>query len=264
MPFGRRRDGALDQLVLWTGKAHIDDLGAASDGVIQCLQDHIGIAFCSPRCRAERADRQNPRRRRTSHQPCMRRDGARDAGAEDVRTFLGSKRVEGVGDGVRKFRVFDVDAGIDHRNRDIGAMGERMRLRQPQFRKRILRRIALERCRGLVLQQIAEIQLHEANAGIGSKFATHGIHRAAVGDAEQAEGRAEKRGIPGSDPRQPMAPRQFIGLRVRQRAVDFRYQLVGDRGRIEHDLHDVAARASILSLASFARRSTRASAAAIG
>lgn len=60
-----------------------------------------------------------------------------------------------------------------------------------------------------------------------------------------------------------MAPRQFIGLRVRQRAVDFRY-LVGDRGRIEHDLHDVAARASILSLASFARRSTRASAAAIG
>lgn len=119
MPFGRRRDGALDQLVLWTGKAHIDDLGAVSDGVIQCLQDHIGIAFCSPRCRAERADRQNPRRRRTSHQPCMRRDGARDAGAEDVRTFLGSKRVEGVGDGVRKFRVFDVDAGIDHRNREL-------------------------------------------------------------------------------------------------------------------------------------------------
>jgi len=39
-----------------------------------------------------------------------------------------------------------------------------------------------------LLQQIAEIRLHRANAGFGGEFAAHGLDRAAVGGAEQGNG----------------------------------------------------------------------------
>jgi hypothetical protein len=49
--------------------------------------------------------------------------------------------------------MFDVYAGIDHRNGDVGAAGQRMRLGQSKFRKRVLRGIALGQCRLLFLQE---------------------------------------------------------------------------------------------------------------
>ena len=100
----------------------------------------------------------------------MRHDRAGNAGAMDVRTFLAAKRVEGVRNRVREFRMFDVDSGIDHGNGDIGAVGQRMCLRQSKFRQRVLRGIALGQRRLLVLQQIAEIRLHRANAGFGRRI----------------------------------------------------------------------------------------------
>ena len=60
-----------------------------------------------------------------------------------VRTFLAAERVERRDRDVSEFGMFEIDTGIDHGNRHIGAMGKRVRLRQAKFRKRILRRIAL-------------------------------------------------------------------------------------------------------------------------
>ena len=60
--------------------------------------------------RAERADRQQPRLRRASHQLGMRDDRAGNAGAVDMRTFLAAERVETVGDRIGEFGMFDVDA----------------------------------------------------------------------------------------------------------------------------------------------------------
>ena len=75
----------------------------------------------------------------------MRHDRAGNAGAVDMRAFLAAERVEAVGDRIGEFRMFGVDAGIDHRNGDVHAAGERMRLRQSKLRDRILRGIALGR-----------------------------------------------------------------------------------------------------------------------
>ena len=113
-------------------------------GVVQSLEDDDRRCF-PRRCAAgaERADRQKPGLRRASHQPGMRHDRAGNAGAVDMRTFLAAERIEIVRDRIGKFGMRGVDAGIDHRNGDVHAAGQRMRLRQPKLRDRILRGIAL-------------------------------------------------------------------------------------------------------------------------
>jgi hypothetical protein len=72
-------------------------------------------------------------------------------------------------------------------------MGQRMGLRQPKFRDRILRGIALGQFRHLLLQDIPEVRLHRVNAGVGREFAAHGLDRTAVGNAEQADRAADQR-----------------------------------------------------------------------
>ena len=66
----------------------------------------------------------------------------------------------------------------------------------------------------------------ELDAAVGGKLAPHRVGRAAIDDAEQADGAADKRKILRREPLQAMTPRQFIGLRVRQRAVDFGNEFV--------------------------------------
>src|SRR6202795_3357363 len=98
-------------------------------------------------------------------------------------------------------------------------MGERMRLRQSQLRECVLGGIALSWYRLLILQHIAEIGLHRARA-IGRQFTAHGLGRAAIDDAEQADGAADKRKVLRSDALETMTPRPFVRLRIRKRAVE--------------------------------------------
>ena len=71
----------------------------------------------------------------------MRHDGAGNAGAVNVRALGAAERIEIVGDGIGKFRMLGVDAGVDHGDRHVGAMRQRMCLRQAELGQRILRRI---------------------------------------------------------------------------------------------------------------------------
>ncbi|OIQ63845.1 hypothetical protein GALL_546120 [mine drainage metagenome] len=116
-----------------------------------------------------------------------------------------------------------------------------MRLGQAKLHVRVLRRIALGQFRVLVLQDITEVRLHRANAGVGAKFAAHRLHGPAVGDAEQADGSADKREVPRLQTRQAVAPRQRVGLRIGQRAIDLGHKLIGDRARVERGLQRIAA-----------------------
>src|SRR5882724_12211955 len=129
----------------------------------------------------------------------MRHDGAGYAGAMAMWAFLAAERIKGACNRVRKFRMSDVDSGIDNGDGNVGAMRQRMRLRQSKFQKRVLGGIALGRCWLLVLQQIAEIRLHRPDAGVGGEFTACGFHRTAVGDAEQADGAADERKVLRSD-----------------------------------------------------------------
>ena len=93
----------------------------------------------------------------------------------------------------------------------------------------ILRGIAFAR-RLLVLQPIAEIELDIADAGRRGEFAAHDVDGTIVGDAEQADGGADQRKILRFDPHQSVTPRQLIGLRIGQRAIDLGDQLIGEAG----------------------------------
>src|SRR6266481_6802289 len=158
--------------------------------------------------------------------------------------------------------MFDVYAGIDHRNGDVGALGQRMRLGQSKFCKRVLRGIALGQCRLLLLQEMTEIQLHRTNAGLGGEFAAHCLDRSAIGDAEQADGRAYKREILRLQTRQAVTPRQFVSLGDGQRAVDLGDDFACDRTQVEGCLRNNAPRTAVFVLVLVLAR--RPAAAAIG
>ena len=112
-----------------------------------------------------------------------------------------------------------------------------MRLRQSKLGDRILRNIALGRRLLLILQHVSEIELHRLHACVGGKFAAYRVHRTPVDDAEQADGAAaQQRKRLRCDPLQAMSPRQCIGLRERQRAVDLRHKLVADREQVDRSL----------------------------
>jgi hypothetical protein len=145
--------------------------------------------------------------------------------------------------------MFDVDSGIDHGNRDVDAASQGMGLGQSQLGERVLRGIALGQYNGMVLQQIAEIRLHRVNAGLGGEFAACGLDRAAAGDAEQPDGGAHQRKILRLQARKAVTPRQFVGLRVGQRAIDLGHNFVGDAARVERGLCHVTARTVALVLA---------------
>ena len=121
---------------------------------------------------------------------------------------------------------------FDHRNGDVHAAGELVGLRQPQLRDRILRGIALGRGLLLILQEIAEIELHRPHAAVGGEFTAHRLDRTPVDDPEQADGAAEQREILRRDALQAMTPRQFIGLGRGQRPVDFRDEFVRNGARL--------------------------------
>src|SRR6266481_7871783 len=183
----------------------------------------------------------------------MRHDGAGYAGAMAMWAFLAAERIKGACNRIRKFRMPDVDSGIDNGDGNVGAMRQRMRLGQSKFQKRILGGIALGDCRLLVLQRIAEVRLHPANA-VGCEFAAYRLHRPAVNDAEQADGGAYERKVLRSDALEPMTPRQFVGLRVGQRAVDLGHDFACDRARIEDCLRKLTERAAVpILVLAFAR-----------
>ena len=76
-------------------------------------------------------------------------DGAGNPGAVPIDRFAGDDGVERIRDHAGQFGMGRVDAGIDHRDQDIVALGERMRLRQLQLGQRILRGITHGGRRGL-------------------------------------------------------------------------------------------------------------------
>src|SRR5438874_2291253 len=84
-----------------------------------------------------------------------------------------------------------------------------MRLGQSKFCVCVLRGIALSQRRLLLLQEITEIRLHPANAGISGESAARRFHGAAVGDAEQTDGSAQKRKILRLQTHEAVSPRQF-------------------------------------------------------
>ena len=138
----------------------------------------------------------------------------------------------------------------DHGNGDVHAAGERVGLRQSKLGDRILRDIALGLRLFLILQQVAEIELHRLHAAIGREFASNRFRGAPIDDAEQADGAAQKRKLLRCEPLEAVAPRQFIGLRERKRAVDLRDKLILDRAKIDRSLRRrVVARAAIPALA---------------
>ena len=145
MPLAANRgDPRSINAILRTGKAHIDDLRAVRRRVIESLQDHKRSAFRAvlhalPKARIAKicAAGALPINRACDD------DRAGDAGAVDMRTFLAAERIEESAIESGEFRMLDVDPGIDHGNRDIGAIGQLVRLRQSKFRHRILRGIAL-------------------------------------------------------------------------------------------------------------------------
>src|SRR5258707_5079228 len=138
--------------------------------------------------------------------------------------------------------MFDVYAGIYHRNGDVGAVGQRMRLGQSKFRKRVLRGIALSQRRLLLLQEVTEIRLHPVNAGISGELAARCFHSAAVGDAEQADGSAQKWKILRLQTHETVSPRQFVSLRTGQRTVDLGAEMAWDRALTQRCLrHKCAA-----------------------
>lgn len=88
----------------------------------------------------------------------------------------------------------------------IAGMHQRMRLRQAELCQGILRRIAFGRRRRLlVLKHVAEVRLHRAHAAVRGELAPHRLERAAIGDAEQAERRADQREVFGGNARKAMA-----------------------------------------------------------
>lgn len=150
--------------------------------------------------------------------------------------------VEMIGDGIGEFGMLGVDAGVDHGNRDVGSVRQRMRLRQAEFCQRILRGIALDRYgRFLVLEHVAEVRLGGAHAAVGRELAPYRLGRPAVGDAEQAERRPDQRKILGCDAREAVATRKLIGLRHRQTAVDLGDEFVGKAALVHRDRRVVAA-----------------------
>ena len=125
---------------------------------------------------------------------------------------------------------------IDHRNGDVHAAGELVGLRQPELRDRVLRGIALGRGLLLILQEMAEIELHRPYAAVGGEFTARRLDWTPVDDPEQADGAAEQREILRRDALQAMAPRQLIGLGRGQRPVDFGDEFVRDCAQIDRGL----------------------------
>ena len=205
-------DPPLDQRIFRAGKAHVDNLRTMLGRIVQSSQDHIGGALGAFGSCAECADRQQPRLRRATHQPGMGDDRTGNAGAVNMRTFAAAERVEVVGDRIGEFGMFGVDTGIDHRDGDVHAAGERMRLRQPKLGDGILRGVPLDRGLLLLLQEVSEIELHRPHAAVGCERAAHRVQRPPVDDAEQADGAAEQRKTLRGDALQAVAPRQIIGL----------------------------------------------------
>ena len=163
----------------------------------------------------------------------MRRDGARNCSAVDMRAFLAAERIETVCNRIPQFRMRDVYAGIDHGNGDVCAMRKCMRLGQSKFQNRVLRRIAFGQCRFLLLQHITEIRLHRTDAGLSSQLSADDLCRATAGDTKQADGGADQREILRLQTRKPMTPRQLVGLRIGQRTIDLSHDLTCDRPRTE-------------------------------
>lgn len=190
-----------------------------------------------------------------THQPRVRYDRTGNPGAVHVWSFMAVDRVESLRDRVGQFDMLGVDPGVDHGDPDIRATRELVRFGQSQLEKRILRRVALGRLRLLLLQQIAEIRLHRANAGFGGEFTAHGLDRAAVGGAEQGNGDADQREILGLDPPQPVTPGQFIGLRIGERRIDLGQDLASNRAA-EWRCCKLAARAAVLALGGGATAAT--------
>jgi hypothetical protein len=82
------------------------------------------------------------------HQPGVGDDGACDRGAVRMRPLVGIERVETIRDHAPELGMSEVDAGIDHRDQHLFALGELMRLPQPELGQRILRRVAFADPRG--------------------------------------------------------------------------------------------------------------------
>ncbi|MGY3124828.1 hypothetical protein ACVWXQ_008765 [Bradyrhizobium sp. S3.14.4] len=128
----------------------------------------------------------------------MRHDGTGNAGAMDMRALGAAERIKVVGDGMGELGMLGVDAGVDHGNRHVGAVRQRMRLRQAKPGQRVLRGIALGRHRRfLILEHVAEVRLDRAHAAVGGELTPHRLGRPAVRDAEQAERRPDQREILG-------------------------------------------------------------------
>ncbi len=104
----------------------------------------------------------------------------------------GRENVEVLGNRSLKLRVIAVDGGIDDGHKDVLAFGDRMRFGQTQLGDPILRGIAFP-FRIVLLKRVQVIGLSGCDDPIGLKFANHGAHRTAIGNAPAVKCRAGQR-----------------------------------------------------------------------
>ena len=202
--------------------------------MIDSLDDREGRGLGAVARDAERADRQDARGGRHAHQPRAGGDGAGDRGAVRVRLLGLAQRIERAGDHAAQLGMPGVHAGIDHRDQDVVALGQAVRLLQPQLGQRVLRRIAAERReragsrrdrgrsrrrgggrrkrRGLfnclLRGGVEVVRLSGAQLDFTLQPCKHHAHRPPVDDTGAEEGRARALQADRVETGEPMALRQ--------------------------------------------------------
>ena len=129
--------------------------------------------------------------------------------------------------------MLEIDGGVDDGDRDVGAIGKRVGLRQAKLCLRIFRGVAFSRACALALEGVAEVRLKRANAAILRELPARGFQRLAAGNAKQADGDPDQLKIAGFNPPQAVTPRQCVDLCFGQRSVDLGHDFIGDRARGE-------------------------------
>ena len=228
-----RSEQAPQRRIRWARKAHIDNARAVVRRPLQAFIDRKRGALGDTGGVVKGVRRQNLRTRRDAQKLAMRGDGAGHFGAMQMRSFTAAERVEAFYDGAIEIRVLGVDLGVDHREQHVLSRCELMRLRDLQFGKNILCRIALHSCGGgLVLQRENVVRLHAGDDVLVAERVDDARHRTAAADTPAIKAHADQRKVLGFDLREVVAARELIDRlrrRVRCKRGD---HFVGDKGLV--------------------------------
>ncbi len=130
--------------------------------------------------------------------------------------------------GAGQLGMIGVHAGIDHRHQHLVALGEPVRLRQPQLGEFVLRGVAFGHGVALnLLQREQIIRLRRCDDPIGFQYAHHRGDRAAVGNPPAEQGGAGQLERLGFDAGEPIAALQRVDLLRTDGIGDFDHHFVG-------------------------------------